>query len=149
VIRLHLHWVFDKGPRNSRSVGGLEHAYHEGMRYLILSLALALPLLSLDLTKLTIQVKTKAGKPVDHASVIVKFVQGRSVVKFGKKIRTAWEQQTNEEGIAKIPSLPQGTILVQVIAKNYQTFGQNFEVNEEQKTLEITLNPPQEQYSAH
>jgi uncharacterized GH25 family protein len=119
------------------------------MRYLILSLVLALPLLSVDLTKLTIQVRTKSGKPVDHASVIVKFVQGRSVVKFGKKIRTEWEQHTNEEGIAKIPSLPQGTILVQVIAKNYQTFGQNFEVNEDQKTLEITLNPPQEQYSAH
>jgi hypothetical protein len=71
------------------------------------------------------------------------------VAKFGKKIRTEWEQQTNEEGIAKIPALPQGTILVQVIAKNYQTFGQNFDVAEEQKTLDITLNPPQAQYTAH
>jgi len=127
----------------------LPHGYHESMRYLILSLALALLVLGADMTKLTIHVKTKSGKPVDHASVIVKFVQGRSVAKFGKKIRTEWEQQTNEQGIAKIPALPQGTILVQVIAKNHQTFGQNFDVNEEQKTLEITLNPPQEQYSAH
>ena len=119
------------------------------MRYLILLLALVLPVLGADLTKLTIQVKTKSGKPIDNASVIVKFVQGRSVAKFGKKIRTEWEQHTNEEGIAKIPALPQGTILVQVIAKNYQTFGQNFDVNEEEKTLEITLNPPQAQYSAH
>jgi hypothetical protein len=38
---------------------------------------------------------------------------------------------------------------VQVIAKNYQTFGQNFDVDEEQKTLEIALNAPQSQYSAH
>jgi hypothetical protein len=119
------------------------------MRSLILLLALVLPALGADLTKLTIEVKSKSGKPIDHASVIVKFVRGRSVTKFGKKIRTEWEQQTNEEGIAKVPALPQGTILVQVIAKNYQTFGQNFEVSEEQKTLEITLNPPQAQYSAH
>jgi uncharacterized GH25 family protein len=119
------------------------------MRYAILSLALAVSCLCADLTKLTIQVKSKSGKPVDHASVIVKFVKGHSVAKFGKKIRTEWELQTNEEGIAKIPPIPQGTILVQVIAKNYQTFGQNFDVDEEQKTLEITLNSPQQQYSAH
>jgi len=119
------------------------------MRYLILCLALALPVLAADLTKLTIQVKSKSGKPVDHASVIVKFVKGHSVVKLGRKIRTEWELQTNEEGIAKIPPIPQGTILVQVIAKNFQTFGENFEVDEAQKTLEITLNPPQSQYSAH
>ena len=119
------------------------------MRGLILLFAALLPLLGADMTTLTIEVKNKAGKPVEHASVIVKFVKGHSVVKLGKKIRTEWEQQTNEEGIAKIPALPQGTILVQVIAKNYQTFGQNFDVAEEQKTLEITLNPPQAQYSAH
>ena len=119
------------------------------MRYVILWLALAIPFLGADMTKLTIQIKTKSGKPVDHASVIVKFVKGHSVAKLGKKIRTEWELQTNEEGIAKIPPIPQGTILVQVIAKNYQTFGQNFEIDEEQKTLEITLNPPQSQYSAH
>ena len=119
------------------------------MRYVILWLALAIPFLGADMTKLTIEIKSKSGKPVDHASVIVKFVKGHSVAKLGKKIRTEWELQTNEEGIAKIPPVPQGTILVQVIAKNYQTFGQNFEVDEEQKTLEITLNPPQSQYSAH
>jgi hypothetical protein len=119
------------------------------MRYVILSLALTLPLLCADMTKLTIQVKSKSGKPVDHASVIVKFVKGHSVVKLGRKIRTEWELQTNEDGIAKIPPIPQGTILVQIIAKNYQTFGQNFDVDDEQKTLDITLNPPQEQYSVH
>jgi len=45
------------------------------MRYAILSLVLTLPLLCADMTKLTIQVKSKSGKPVDHASVIVKFVK--------------------------------------------------------------------------
>jgi hypothetical protein len=116
---------------------------------MILCLALALPFLGADMTKLTIQVKSKSGKPVDHASVIVKFVKGHSVAKLGKKIRTEWELQTNEDGIAKIPPIPQGTILVQINAKNYQTFGENFEVDEAVKTLEITLNPPQPQYSAH
>jgi hypothetical protein len=123
--------------------------YHGAMRALILSIALLLPLLGADTTTLTISVKGPSGKPVDGASVIVKFVKGHSVTKLGKKIRKEWELRTNQEGFVKIPPIPQGTILVQIIAKNYQTFGQNFDVDEEEKTLDITLNAPQPQYSAH
>jgi len=36
-----------------------------------------------------------------------------------------------------------------VIAKGYQTFGQIFDITEPEKTVPITLNPPQQQYSAH
>ncbi len=110
---------------------------------------LSLVTLAADMTTLTISVKSPAGKPVEGASVIVKFVKGHAVTKLGKKIRKEWDLRTTQEGLAKIPPIPQGTILVQVIAKNYQTFGQNFDVDEEQKTLDITLNPPQPQYSAH
>jgi hypothetical protein len=121
----------------------------EAMRALILSIALFLPLLGADMTTLTISVKSPNGKPVENASVIVKFVKGRSAAKLGKKIRKEWELRTNQEGVVKIPPIPQGTILVQIIAKDYQTFGQNFDVDEEEKTLDIKLNPPQPQYSAH
>jgi len=119
------------------------------MRALILWIALFLPLLGADMTTLTISVKSPSGKPVEYASVIVKFVKGRSAAKLGKKIRKEWELRTNQEGYVKIPPIPQGTILVQIIAKDYQTFGQNFDVDEEEKTLDIKLNPPQPQYSAH
>ena len=102
-----------------------------------------------DTTKLTVQVKNDSDKPVDRASVIVKFVQGRSYIKLGRKIRDTYELRTNQEGEATIPAIPQGKILIQIIAKGYQTFGQTFDVDEEQKTIEIKLNPPQKQYSAH
>ena len=117
---------------------------------MILCLALAVPLLvGAPMTTLTIEVKNPAGKPVAHASVIVRFIKGHSVFKLGKGIRKEWELRTNEEGIAKIPPIPQGTILIQIIAKSYQTFGENFEIDDEQKTIEIKLNAPQSQYSAH
>jgi len=45
--------------------------------------------------------------------------------------------------------IPQGKILVQVIAKGYQTFGETVDVNEEEKTVHVKLNAPQQQYSAH
>jgi hypothetical protein len=36
-----------------------------------------------------------------------------------------------------------------VIAKGYQTHGETFAVYEEEKTVQVVLNPPQPQYSAH
>jgi hypothetical protein len=101
------------------------------------------------MTKLQVEVKTLGGKPIDRAGVIVRFVEGRSVVKLGKRIRTTYELRTNQEGLARIPEIPQGKILVQVIAKGYQTFGQTFEVEEPEKTIQINLKPPQPQYSSH
>jgi len=102
-----------------------------------------------DETVLRIEVKTLGGSPIERASVVVRFVEGRSIVKFGKKIRTTWETRTNTEGVAKVPSVPQGKVLIQVIAKGYQTFGKEFELDEEEQTIQIKLNPPQPQYSVH
>jgi hypothetical protein len=116
---------------------------------LALLAALAASAVAAPMTKIHIILKNQAGKPVDHASVVVRFVQGHSVVKLGKAIRTTFELRSNQEGEASIPSIPQGKILVQVIAKGYQTFGQTFDISEDERTLEITLNPPQQQYTAH
>ena len=111
--------------------------------------ALAVTLTAADMTRLNVVVKTRGGKPVDRASVVVRFVEGHSVVKLGKAIRTTFELRTNQEGEAQVPAIPQGKIRIQIIAKGYQTFGQIYDVTEDQKTIEITLNPPQQQYSAH
>jgi len=109
----------------------------------------ALTAAAVDTTMLTVQVKTLGDHPVDNASVVVKFVKGRAKMKLGKKILKSWEVRTNQDGIAKIPSIPQGSILVQVIAKGYQTFGQTFDIDEEKRTIDVKLNPPQAQYSSH
>lgn len=97
-------------------------------------------------TQLAIRVLTPGGKPLDRASVIVKFVSGNIKI---KKLRTTWETKTDQEGYSRIPSIPQGKIQIQIIAEGYQTFGQLFDVSEDEKTIEIKLNPPQAQYSAH
>jgi len=104
---------------------------------------------AVPMTALQIQVLTPGGRPVDRASVIVVFVKGRAKMKLYKKEFTHWELTTNQQGIAKIPPIPQGTIKVQVIASNYQTFGDFFEVEEPEKTITIQLKDPQPQYSVH
>jgi|ERR1035437_3459721 hypothetical protein len=112
-------------------------------------LATALPVLADDLTKLEIHVTNQVGHPIDNASVVVKFVEGRSKVKFGAKIRKEWDLKSSQEGVVKVPTIPKGSILIQVRADHYQTFGQTFNVQEDEKLVEIKLNPPQAQYSAH
>jgi len=122
------------------------------MRGLLLILAVALPLAfpasADDMTKLKIVVTTRSGRPIDRADVIVRF-GGRSIAKLGKMVRTTWEMRSSQEGVAEIPDMPKGQIRIQVIAKGYQTFGDTFEVKEDERTIEIKLNPPQKQYSTH
>ena len=117
--------------------------------FLFLFLAAALTALADDTnnTVLNIHVTSQSGKPIGNASVVVRFVEGK-IVKLNRAHKE-WELRTSEEGTAKTPPMPKGKILVQVIAKNYQTFGQTFDVQEDQKTIDVVLNPPQKQYSAH
>jgi uncharacterized GH25 family protein len=119
------------------------------VRVLPLLFVLAASLAAAPMTRIKVVVTTQSGKPVDRASVIVKFLESPNVMKLGKRTTTRWELRTNQEGEVKIPELPQGKIQFQVIAKGYQTFGQVFTIADEEKTVEIKLNPPQQQYSAH
>jgi hypothetical protein len=123
-----------------------------GMCVLLCSLLLGLVVAAradVPMAKLTIRVLNDSNRPIDRASVIVRFVEGRAYLKFGKKIRDTYELRTNQEGEATIPEIPQGKILIQVIAHGYQTFGQTFDVKEEERTFEIKLLPPQKQYSTY
>src|SRR5580698_11524604 len=125
-----------------------------GIRNRVLSV-LALLILALaayadaPMTKLTITVKTQTGRPVGQAAVIVRFVKGHSVFKLGKAVRTQFELRSNQEGEATIPAIPQGQIRIQIIANGYQTYGDMIDVTDAEKTIEIKLNPPQQQYTSH
>jgi hypothetical protein len=124
-----------------------------GMRKLVLLLALSWSVVLLkadDLTRLQIHVTNERGKPVDRASVIVKFVSGRPIKTLGlRKARLSWELKSSQEGMAKIPGIPKGKILIQINAKNYQTFGDTFDIDEDERVVDIVLKEPQSQYSVH
>ncbi len=106
----------------------------------------AFTLTAADLTKLTVQVNSAVtGKPIDRASVIVKFRHGVNVNL--KKIQTNWETKTNQDGRVTLPVMPQGEVQIQIIASNFQTFGDIYVTDKPEQTIEIKLNPPQPQYS--
>lgn len=117
----------------------------------LFGLALAMPALASDpdLTTITVEVMNERDKPIPRASVVVRFVEGRSVAKLGKKIITSYELRTSNEGRVSVPPIPQGKILVQVIAQGYQTYGDYHEIYEDEKTLPIVMKAPAKQYSSH
>ncbi|HWF08223.1 MAG TPA: hypothetical protein VG297_07155 [Bryobacteraceae bacterium] len=118
------------------------------MRKLVIAclLTLSAPLFGAG-TRLTVQVNSMdTGKPIDRASVIIRFRHGLNPVKM-KKIITSWETKTGQQGTATIPEIPMGEVTIQIIAQNYQTFGDVYELTMPEQTIAIKLNPPQAQYS--
>lgn len=121
------------------------------VRLLITGIVMAtLPLLaSAPETTITVSVKNQFDKPVENAAVILDFLGSHQVMKLGKRKPVHWEVHTNLQGVAHFPPVPQGTVQLQVIKGDYQTFGDKFDVDTPERKIDITLNPPQKQYSAH
>jgi hypothetical protein len=112
-------------------------------------LACSLLLASKAETTITVSVRNQFDKPVGNAAVILDFLGSHQITKLGKRKPIHWEVHTNMQGIAHFPPIPQGTIQLQVIQSNYQTYGNKLDVDTEEKKIDITLEPPQKQYSAH
>lgn len=94
--------------------------------------------------KLRIEVTDPNGKPVGNASVYVRFNQTGGVLHKDKLAEL--NLKTNEDGTVKVPGIPQGKILIQVIAKNLHTFGKWYDIEKEEETVQIKLDPPPHWY---
>jgi Carboxypeptidase regulatory-like domain len=89
--------------------------------------------------RLRIRVTNSEDKPVGNASVYVRFNQPGGFLHKDKLAELSFK--TNEDGSVKVPGVPQGKILIQVIAKGLHTFGKWFDIEKDQDTIEIKLDP--------
>ena len=97
--------------------------------------------------RLTLQVVAGEDKqPVVDAHVVVRFAEERML---RRDKTTSWETKTNRKGVAVLAGIPLGAIKVQVIAKGYQTYGDEHELSQPEEELTIQLEPPQGQVSAY
>ncbi len=83
------------------------------------------------------------GKPVKNASVIM------HPVKKGKQQSSGFQLKTNAEGKTSFDGIPYGPLRVQVLAQGFQTFGEDYEVNQPEMEITVKLRRPQEQYSIY
>lgn len=88
--------------------------------------------------------KDDNGKPVRNAAVILHPVEGS-----GKQSKGGFELKTNSEGKAETDGIPYGKLRVQVIAPGFQTFGQDYTINQPEQEMVIRLKRPQGQYSIY
>jgi 5-hydroxyisourate hydrolase-like protein (transthyretin family) len=83
------------------------------------------------------------GKPIENAAVIF-----HSMV--GNKDEGNMELKTNEDGKAIIDVMPIGdTLRLQIIAKGFQTFGDDYKIDKDQMAIEIRMKRPGGQYSIY
>jgi hypothetical protein len=89
-------------------------------------------------------VKEDNGKPVRNAAVIMHPVNSR-----GKQGHGGMELKTDSEGKSSFDGIPFGRLRVQVLASGFQTYGEDFEVNQPAMRFTIKLKRPQGQYSIY
>jgi hypothetical protein len=94
-------------------------------------------------TKLRIVV-TGNDKPVSNASVYVKYNEPGGLFHHEKLAEMNFK--TNLDGTVKVPEIPRGKILIQVIAKGWHTYGKWYEIETESETIRIKLEPPPRWY---
>jgi hypothetical protein len=94
-------------------------------------------------TKLRIVV-TGNDKPVSNASVYVKYNEPGGL--FHRERLAEMNFKTNLDGTVKVPEIPRGKILIQVIAKGWHTYGKWYEIETESETIRIKLEPPPRWY---
>lgn len=94
------------------------------------------------LATITVTVKSeKYHKPINDASVI--FHSTRD-----KRPDGYMETKTDRHGKAEITVVPIGdTLVLQVLADGYQTFGQVYKVDAAKKHITVMMLPPQKQFS--
>jgi hypothetical protein len=72
-----------------------------------------------------------------------------SVGKNGKQDRGGLELKTDAEGKASFEGVPYGKLRVQVLAPGFQTYGEDYEVNQPTMEITIKLKRPGGQYSIY
>ena len=69
-----------------------------------------------------------ANKPVSEASVYLRYANDK---------KAELDLKTNQEGIARSPEIPQGKILVQIVAPGWKTYGEFHDVTENEQTVQV------------
>jgi hypothetical protein len=89
-------------------------------------------------------IRESNGKPIRNAPVVLHPVNRK-----GKQERGGIELKTDLEGKTGFDGIPYGMLRVQVLARGFQTFGEDYDINKPEMEITIKLKRPQEQYSVY
>lgn len=88
--------------------------------------------------------KEDNGRPVRNASVVLHPVDAK-----GHQESGGLELKTNSDGEAEYRGIPMGKLRVQVLARGFQTYGEDHEIKDPEQVIVIKLKRPRDQYSIY
>jgi 5-hydroxyisourate hydrolase-like protein (transthyretin family) len=88
--------------------------------------------------------KDDTGKPIRNAAVVL-----HPVGQHGKQAKSGFELKTDNDGKTHFDGIPYGTWRVQVIANGFQTFGDDYNINQAAQEISVRLKRPEGQYSIY
>jgi hypothetical protein len=88
--------------------------------------------------------KDDNGKPVRNAAVIL-----HPVKHGGQQAKGGFELKTDAEGRTETEGIPYGLLRVQVIAPGFQTFGNDYTIDQAEQVVTIRLKRPRDQYTIY
>ena len=89
-------------------------------------------------------IKDYNGKPIRNASVVM-----HPVNKDGKQSRGGLQLKTDPDGKASFEGVPYGKLRVQVLATGFQTFGDDYDIDQPVEEITVKMKRPQQQYSIY
>jgi len=116
----------------------------------LLAIAISLPMIASDkkdegtAAVSFVVLKEDSGKPIRNAAVILHPVNQK-----GKQAKTGFELKSDNDGQTHFDGIPYGTWRVQVIAPGFQTFGDDYTINQNEQSITIRMQRPKEQYSIY
>jgi hypothetical protein len=96
------------------------------------------------MVRLKILVTGKNDKPVVNASVYVRYNVPGGLIHKDKLAEL--DLKTSQDGSVKVLAVPQGKILIQVIATGWHTYGKWYDIEKDEDFIEIRLDPPTHWY---
>ena len=89
-------------------------------------------------------VRDENGKPIRDAAVVLHPVNDH-----GKQERGGLELKTDPEGKTSYDGIPYGKLRIQVLAPGFQTYGEDYDVNQPNLDITVKMKRPAGQYSIY
>jgi hypothetical protein len=95
-------------------------------------------------TSVHVLVKDAASdQPIANARLTLQFREPAGEVRPSRSKVLSFSAKTNAQGRCKFSNIPKGTIHLIVTAERHQTFGQDFELEQDNQLIEVKLKKPQ------
>jgi len=99
---------------------------------------------SAERTNVNIVVKDAGtDQPIYQARLTLQFREPASKIKLQRSKPSAYSAKTNAQGRYRFTNIPKGTIHLIVTSEQHQSFGKDFELEQDNQVIEVKLRKPQ------